>query len=202
MEPTDLGLLLLRVVLGALLVGHGTQKLFGWFGGFGLEGIGGWLHSLGFRPGRPMAVVAGAVEAVGGVLLVAGLLTPIAAAAVVGQMVVAAMTHRGKGVWATSGGYELALVDGVAAAALALAGPGALSLDAALGLDELWSDGPLAGAGLGAVLCAITVAAALLLVARADRALAEPEIDLRDRLHVVRDDELSTTGEVPSRSAR
>ena len=69
----NMGLLVLRLVLGLLLVGHGSQKLFGLFGGPGLAGAGGFFHSLGFRPGRPMAIVAGASEAGTGVLLVLGL---------------------------------------------------------------------------------------------------------------------------------
>ena len=95
----DLALLLLRVVVGAILVGHGTQKLFGWFGGYGLEGTGGWLHSIGFRPGKPMALAAGASEAGAGVLLVLGLFSPLASAAAIGVMIVAAaqiMPHQNR----------------------------------------------------------------------------------------------------------
>src|SRR5207253_2809226 len=98
----DFGLLILRVVVGALLVGHGTQKLFGWFGGYGLEGTGGFFHSLGFRPGRAMAAVAGLSEAGGGLLLALGLLTPLAGAAIVGTLLVAASVHVEKGLWGTN----------------------------------------------------------------------------------------------------
>ena len=87
----DAGLLILRVVVGVALVGHGTQKLFGWFGGAGPRGTGAFFEMLGYRPGELFAVVAGASEAGGGVLLGVGLLTPLAGAAVVGVMLVAAV---------------------------------------------------------------------------------------------------------------
>lgn len=152
----EIGLLLLRVVVGALLVGHGTQKLFGWFGGYGVAGVAGWFHSIGFRPSRPMAVVAGLGEAVGGLLLLLGLLTPLGAAAVVGTLLVAASTHLPK-VWATDGGLELPLVLAVVGAPLAFTGPGRYSLDDALGLDwsgNGWGALALVAGGLGAVVVA------------------------------------------------
>jgi putative oxidoreductase len=172
----DTGLLILRVVAGLLLAGHGAQKLFGSFGGHGLDGVGGWFHSMGFRPGRPMAVTAGMAELVGGLLLALGFLTPFAGAAVVGTMVVAASVHRTNGVWATAGGYELALLYGVVGLALATAGPGEASVDAWLDLDDTWS------AGLGLVLCALALVAGLVLTARASKVTkADAEaIDLRD----------------------
>jgi putative oxidoreductase len=135
----DTGLLLVRLIFGVLLIGHGTQKLFGWFGGYGLDGTGGFFQSLGFRPGRAMAAVAGLSEAGGGFLLALGLLTPLAGAAIVGTLLVAASVHIEKGVWGTNGGYELALLYGVAAAAVALSGPGSASLDRAFSLDDHWS---------------------------------------------------------------
>ena len=133
----DLGLLLLRVVLGALLIGHGSQKLFGAFGGHGLAGTGAFFESLGFKPGRIMATIAGASELGAGVLLVLGLLTPLAGAAVIGTLIVAASVHWSKGLWGQDGGIELPLVYAVLGAVVALAGPGAYSLDAVLGLA--WS---------------------------------------------------------------
>ena len=132
----EIGLLLVRVVVGALLVGHGAQKLFGSFGGYGIAGTGGWFESIGFRPGRAMAVVAGLSELVGGLLLVLGLLTPLASAAIVGTMVVAASTHAASGLWNAGGGYELPLVLAVVGATVGLTGPGAYSLDAVLGCTE------------------------------------------------------------------
>jgi len=143
----DTGLLILRLVVGALFFGHGAQKLFGWFGGHGREGTGQFFHSLGFRPGVPMALLGGMAEAGGGTLLVLGLLTPLAAAAIIGQMVTAGVAvHAKKGVWNTNGGIELPLVYAVVAAALAFTGPGRYSLDRAFG----WQ---LAGMsyGMGAV---------------------------------------------------
>src|SRR5438132_4998329 len=119
----DFGLLILRVVVGALLVGHGAQKLFGWFGGYGLAGTGGFFHSLGFRPGKPMAAAAGLSEAGGGLLLALGLLSPLAGAAIVGTLLVAASVHQDKGLWGANGGYELPLPYAVVGATLALAGP-------------------------------------------------------------------------------
>src|SRR5207245_11525623 len=106
-DVMNTGLLILRLAVGLLLVGHGTQKLFGWFGGHGLAGTGGWLHSAGFRPGKRMAAVAGASEAGGGLVLALGLFTPLAAATIIGTLLVAASVHLEQGLWATNGGYEL-----------------------------------------------------------------------------------------------
>src|SRR5205823_5009953 len=103
----DFGLLILRVVVGALFIGHGTQKLFGWFEGHGLEGTAGFMHSLGYRPGKRYAAIGGLAEAGGGLLLVLGLLTPLAAVLIVGMMLNAILSvHLENGVWATNGGYE------------------------------------------------------------------------------------------------
>src|SRR5205085_8099803 len=85
-RPMDVGMLILRLVVGALFIGHGTQKLFGWFQGHGLEGTAGFMESLGYRPGKRYAALGGLAEAGGGALLVLGLLTPLAAALIVGMM--------------------------------------------------------------------------------------------------------------------
>jgi len=135
----DTGLLIVRLIFGALLIGHGTQKLFGWFGGHGLDGTAGFFHSLGFRPGRVMAAVAGLSEAGGGLLLALGLLTPLAGAAIVGTLLVAGSVHLENGVWGSKGGYETALLYAALAAAVAVTGPGSVSLDRALGLDDNWT---------------------------------------------------------------
>ena len=88
----DAGLILARLVIGPLMAAHGAQKLFGWFGGYGLTGTGGFFESLGFRPGRLFAATAGAAEMAGGVLVALGLLGPIGPALVVSVMVVAALS--------------------------------------------------------------------------------------------------------------
>ncbi|MCP2257866.1 putative oxidoreductase [Streptoalloteichus tenebrarius] len=151
MTTLDLGLLVLRVVVGLLMVGHGAQKLFGAFGGHGLAGTAGWLESQGFRPGRVMALMAGLGELAGGVGLAVGLLTPLAGAAVIGTMVVAATTHAANGLWVTKGGYEYPLVLAVAGAGLALTGPGAASLDALFGIDRPATTLAVAAVALGLV---------------------------------------------------
>lgn len=160
------GLLVLRLVIGLLLVGHGSQKLLGLFGGPGLAGAGGFFHSLGFRPGKPMAVVAGVSEVGAGALLAVGLLTPLASATVIGTLVVAGSVHWASGLWAQNGGYELPLAYVAAAAALAFTGPGAYSLDNALGLDRL------AGNGWGVAAVVAGALSGLGVVARGRRALA------------------------------
>ena len=118
------GLFIIRAVLGALLFAHGCQKLFGWWGGHGLEGTGGFFHQVGHRPGRQMAALAGMSEAGGGALLFLGLLTPFGAAAVIGTMLVASMSvHKDNGLWASNGGYELPFFYAVVAAGLAFTVP-------------------------------------------------------------------------------
>jgi putative oxidoreductase len=132
----DFGLFVLRLVVGGLFIGHGTQKLFGWFGGYGVEGTGGFMESLGYRPGKHFAVLGGVAEAGGGLLLFLGLFTPLAVAAIVGVMINAIFSvHVENGPWAQNNGYEYPLVAAVAAAAIALGDGGAAALDHALGLD-------------------------------------------------------------------
>ncbi|CAM4367316.1 putative oxidoreductase [Paenibacillus endophyticus] len=126
-----LGLLIVRLVVGLLFVGHGAQKLFGWFGGYGPKGTGGWLESIGVKPGVAMAVVAGLMELVGGLLFVAGLLTPLAAVLIVMTMLVAIVkVHGQNGLWATANGYEYNLVLLAIAIGVALTGAGEYSIDA------------------------------------------------------------------------
>lgn len=132
----EIGLLLLRLVIGGTLAAHGAQKLFGWFGGFGIAGTGGWLESMGFRPGKLQATVSGLSEFGGGLLLAFGLLTPLGAAAIAGVMLVAvASVHLPNGFFNGSGGYEFNLVLAVGALALAFTGPGDISLDNAFDLN-------------------------------------------------------------------
>jgi putative oxidoreductase len=130
----DIGLLLLRLVVGLTIAAHGTQKLFGWFGGPGLDGTGRFLATIGFPTGRRSALIAGLGEVCGGVFLAFGLLTPAAAALLLSVMLVAAVTvHMKNGFFVQNGGYEYTLVLGIAALTVAFAGPGSLSLDALLG---------------------------------------------------------------------
>jgi putative oxidoreductase len=134
------GLLVARLVLGLLMAGHGAQKLFGWFGGHGLDGTAGFFESLGFRPGRAFATAAALAEVGGGLLLALGLLGPVGPALIVSVMIVAALTvHRNQGVFATSGGFEVPLLYSAGALALALTGYGAYSLDALLGIQSLFT---------------------------------------------------------------
>ncbi len=106
-----LGTTVIRGTVGPLFVGHGTQKLFGWFGGHGRDGTGGYFESLGLRPGKRHAIAAGAAEAVGGALFTLGRLTPLASAAITGTMITAIRkAHASNGPWATNGGYEYNLV--------------------------------------------------------------------------------------------
>jgi putative oxidoreductase len=164
----EIGLLVLRVVLGVTLAAHGAQKLFGWFGGYGLDATGGFLESIGFAHGRRQALIAGIGEAGGGLLLALGLLTPAAAAVALAVMLVAVVTvHWKAGFFAAQGGFEYNLLVAVAALSLAFTGPGPLSLDAALGL-------PLGGAGWGLMaLAAGGIAGAVPLLSRRQPAVAK-----------------------------
>jgi putative oxidoreductase len=148
----QVGLLLIHAVIGALLAGHGAQKLFGLFGGYGLEGTGGYMEGFGLRPGKPFAAIAGTAELAGGLLLAAGLLTPLAAALIVATMLVAARTdHAGKGLWIFNGGAEYVLTVSAVALGLAFNGAGAWSLDAVIGWHV---SGPVWGLGsLGVAVC-------------------------------------------------
>jgi putative oxidoreductase len=129
----DLGLLIIRVIIGGLFIGHGAQKLFGWFGGYGLKGTGGWLESIGIKPGVPMALVAGLAEFGGGILFAIGLLTPIAALLIVATMVVSIVkVHGANGLWVTQNGYEYNLTLIAVAIGIALIGPGQYAVDALL----------------------------------------------------------------------
>jgi putative oxidoreductase len=139
-QTTALGLLVARLVLGGLIAAHGSQKLFGWFRGPGLRQTGEFLTSVGFHPGRTFAVAAGLTELTSGLLILLGFLGPVGPALLLSVMTVAVITvHWGNGLLATSNGSELPLLYSTAAIGLALAGPGAYSLDALLGLSTFWS---------------------------------------------------------------
>jgi putative oxidoreductase len=135
-------------------MGHGLQKLAGWFGGFGLEGTGKFFkESLNMRPGKAHAAAAGAAETGGGALIAAGLATPVGASLLSGTMITAIRkVHASKGPWASDGGYEYNLVLLAIVFALSDTGPGRLSLDAALGRERKglhWALAQLAAGALG-----------------------------------------------------
>ena len=130
----DAGLLALRLGVGGAVAAHGAQKLFGWFGGYGLDGTGQWMDSLGFPgDGKRNALLSGVAEFGGGTLLALGLATGPAGAAVTGNMAVASSTHAPNGLFNTNGGYELPATYGLVGTTLALMGPGRYSLDQATG---------------------------------------------------------------------
>jgi putative oxidoreductase len=150
-----LGRLLLRLIVGTLFIGHGTQKLFGWFGGHGLDATSTAFEGLGMRPGRRNAVAAGAAEAGGGAALALGLATPLAASVLTSTMLTAMhRVHLKNGPWLTNGGYEYNLVLIAAVLTLAEVGPGELSLDQATGNARSgpgWALAALVLGGLGSL---------------------------------------------------
>ncbi|HVH30367.1 MAG TPA: DoxX family protein [bacterium] len=129
----DAAFLVLRVAVGLLVAGHGAQKVFGWFGGHGMAGFRGWLHSIGFRPAVLWSWMGAIVELGGGVLLVLGLLSPLGSIAISSSMLTAIARVHWPKVWATENGFELPLTYLVVALTVAATGPGAYSLDAVLG---------------------------------------------------------------------
>lgn len=147
MTGVAVGLLVLRIGLAALLIGHSTQKLLGWFQGNGLAKTATIFESWGFRPGVRMAVVAGVCELLGAGSIALGLLTPGGSAVVVGTMIVAASPNAANGLWAHRGGCEVPVLYGFMAAVLAFTGPGRYSLDHVAGLVDLHG----VNYGLGAV---------------------------------------------------
>jgi putative oxidoreductase len=165
------GKLVLRATVGGYFVGHGLQKLTGWFGGDGLEATGKFFESVGLRPGRESALLAGAAETGGGALLTLGLLTPAATSALAGVMTNAIRHVHGKnGPWVTDGGFEHPAVVLAALAALAESGPGPLSLDAKLGLE-------LKGLGVMTLALGAGVAGATYVAERGEKLAAKLDTD-------------------------
>lgn len=152
----NLASLLIRLVLGTLMTGHGAQKLFGSFNGPGMEGTSGFMEMLGLTPGKPWAFMAGLSEFGGGVLTALGFLNPLGPLGIIGSMAMATTkAHTIKPIWVTEGGAELPLTNIAAATALILNGPDKWSLDRALGLRlPRW----LAPFGLVAVLLTVLYA--------------------------------------------
>lgn len=145
----DFGLLTLRLTAGSLLAGHGAQKLFGAFGGAGLNGIAAWLESIGFRPGKPWAALAGLSEFGGGALIALGLGGPIGPITMQGAMAIATRTAHWKlPIWNAEGGAELPIINSSIGIALALTGPGRYSLDRAFGIEVPRSVAALTVAGV------------------------------------------------------
>lgn len=148
---------MLRVPAGLLLMGHGAQKLFGWFGGAGPEKTGEMMTALGYPQGRLMGLAAGAGEFGAGAGIALGAATPLSCAGLIATMTNAAVSaHLPKGLWAHHGGFEYPLVLGAGAAALAVHGPGSLSVDGALGCQRkglLWGSPPPPSGWWGPPLC-------------------------------------------------
>jgi putative oxidoreductase len=136
LTTVSVGLLIARVVLGLGIAAHGSQKLFGWFGGYGLAGTGGFFESMGFRPGKLFAVLSGLGEVVGGLLVALGLFGPVGPALMITVMLVAIIAvHWPNGFFVANKGFEHPLLYAAGATALAFTGFGTFSLDALLGLQ-------------------------------------------------------------------
>ena len=167
------GILLLRVVLGLALAAHGSQKLFGWFGGHGLRGTAGFFGQLGFRAPVAMAALAGLAELGGGLLFALGLATPVAAFAIAVVMLNAIWAvHWKHGFWNSNGGYEMNLIILATAVAVAATGAGRFSLDSWIG----WA-GNLSGLWWGIGVLAAALVASVLTLARRQQ---QPAIPLRE----------------------
>jgi len=161
--------LIIRTAVGLVVAAHGAQKLFGWFTSGGTAGTTKFFESIGFRPGRLMAVMAGLGEFAGGIGLAVGVLTPFAAAAVIATMIVAIFSvHISKGLFASNGGYEYPLTIIAVATGLSIAGPSTLSIDHAFGLSLV---GPRWGA-IAIVLAVLGALPPLLARVTADQATA------------------------------
>lgn len=134
----DYGLLIVRLALGLAIAAHGSQKLFGWFGGYGLAGTGGFFEQLGFRPGKAFAALAGLGELGGGLLIALGLFGAVGPMLVLSTMLVAMLTvHIKNGFFAANNGIEVPFIYAVGAVTFAFAGFGTIALDAVFGITVL-----------------------------------------------------------------
>lgn len=125
----NLAFTILRIPVGLIFVAHGAQKLFGWFGGYGLEATGQWMASIGFAPGYLMALLAGSAEFFGGLALILGLAARPAAFVTAFTMLMAMKVHLGNGLFVANNGYEFALTLLVSSLAIALGGAGKFAMD-------------------------------------------------------------------------
>ncbi|MFF4837536.1 DoxX family protein [Streptomyces sp. NPDC001315] len=157
-SAADWGLLLIRLTFGLLMAAHGAQKLFGLFGGTGLTATGKGFAALGYRPGKLFALIGGLSEFLGGLGLALGLLTPLAAAAIVGVMINAMATVTGAhGLWESDGGIEYSVCIAVVALAVAAIGPGRFAVDRFFRWGSGgWGEAAVA-LGLGGAAAAITL---------------------------------------------
>jgi putative oxidoreductase len=179
---------------------HGGQKLYGWYGGPGLEGTTGWLGSMGFRPARFHATLTGIAESVGGIFLAIGLFTPFAAAAIIGVMLVAIATvHWANGFFNTAGGYEFNLLIVATSAALAFTGAGRISFDHALGMDMRGIVWGLAALALACTAAALTLFSRQQSVATTDEVIATDEAIVLDDPEAAEDTEVIVLSEESSR---
>jgi putative oxidoreductase len=154
-----LGLAVLRMLVGTLFMGHGLQKLAGWFGGHGLDATAKYFESIGLRPGKAHATASGAAETAGGALLASGFLTPLGASLISGSMITAIRkVHAKNGVWVSNGGFEYNTVLLAAVFAISDLGPGSWSVDGARGSRLAGPGWALAQLTAGAVGSAAAIA--------------------------------------------
>jgi putative oxidoreductase len=155
---TDLGLLVLRVILGALFMGHGLGKLFGWFGQGGIDGTAAFFKSVGYEPAKQLVVMDGILELAAGAMLVAGFLIPLAAAIIIGDMMNAAVVKSAAGFWVADQGFEYEFVIMILLLALTITGAGAYALDR----NREWFGSRAAGVAFAVVLGVISGVAMLI----------------------------------------
>ncbi|MBS1887201.1 MAG: DoxX family protein [Actinobacteria bacterium] len=173
-----LGRLLARLVIGGMFIGHGTQKLRGWFGGPGIEGTTGMMDSLGLAPARGNAYAAALSETLGGTGIALGAFTPAAATSLIATMTTAIRTvHWKNGFWTSEGGYEFNLTIIAALLLIVDGGPGPLSVDGALGIEESGAGTALLALAAGVVGSTVTLAAAKAAYAKAAAATPAPVPD-------------------------